>query len=104
MANTGNVAFSGTLTAGTAMAVTLTQARDSVRVTNTAGTTGIYFTVASDGATPTTATVGGADCYVVPPVVGASQEVGCGFGPVNLSIISAGAVSFTVDCDHLPGQ
>lgn len=100
---TANVAFSSTLTAATAMSVTLTDARDSVRVVN-GGTTGIYFTVASDGVTPTTATVGGSDCYFVPGVLGAFEEVGCGTGPVNLSIISAGASSFTAESDRTPGS
>lgn len=100
MSNVGNAAFSGTLTASTAMAVELLLARGSVRVVNVTGTSAIYFTVASDGATPTTATVAGVDCFVVPAAVGAYEEVQVGAAPVNLSLISSGAMAFTVEADH----
>lgn len=93
---TANTAFHGTLTGGAATTVTLKQAEDAVTVINH-GLTGIYFTVASDGATPTAATVGGNDTYEVDGVVGASATVACGAPPVTVSVISAGAVGFSVE-------
>lgn len=99
MPNVGNVAFSGVLAPNTVLTVTLNEARGSIRVTIDAAT-GVYFTVADDGVTPTAPTVGGVDCYHVPPVVGATEEVIVGQAPVEVSLISAGAVPFTVESDH----
>lgn len=102
MANiTGNVAGSGTLTSSTVQTVILAEARNAVRVVNRSGTSEIWFTV-SEGTTPPVPVTGAVDCYVVPAVAGASTEVKVGTGPesVEVSMISAGTPTFTVETNQ----
>lgn len=53
-----------TMVASTVDTVTLTGTGKAIRFINTAGKAHIFFTVAQPGATPTTPTVSGDNCFV----------------------------------------
>ena len=59
-------------------------------------TTEIYFTVASDGATPATPAVCGVDSFPVAGVAGAYTTVLAGLAPVSVYLTSAGSANFSV--------
>lgn len=83
-------AQSGTLTAGQAATVTITDAYPSVLVINRSGTGAIWVTL--DGSTPT---VAGANCY---PVLGSrSFGIDPGSRPTVVKLISSAALDYTVE-------
>jgi hypothetical protein len=79
----------------------------NVKVINRTGTDEIYFNVGkndsgNDQQVPADPTVGGDDCYVVPAVMGASEKIEFGPGPVTVQLISASIQSFSVITGNLP--
>ena len=102
MANiVGNVAaHDAALTANTVQTFVLEAAHSCVTVTVRGTVTAaddVFFTVATEGQTPTVPTLNGADCYVVAAVAGASKTVQAGGGPVTVSVISAGTPGISVE-------
>lgn len=94
----------GTLVASTVQTITLANAAGDpamkhVAVINQPGTGAIYFTVASNGATPDVPTVGGADTYCLSA---GSPARSVPVGPTNeiqVSLISAGTEAFSVEAE-----
>jgi hypothetical protein len=84
-------AHAKTLAAGTVDTVTFQRDCNTVEVLSIDGAAAIYFTV--DGSTPT---VGGANTYLVPAVIGALEVDVPTAGNAVVKLISAGTPSYSV--------
>ena len=91
---TGNYAVHGVAPTGVYQAE-LMHAANTVTVLNRSSTE-IYFTVAGDGATPSTPAVSGVDSFPVAGVAGAYTTVQAGAAPVVVYLTSSGTANFSV--------
>jgi hypothetical protein len=84
--------YHGQLTAGVVDTVTMNGTWESIQVVNRSGTAEIYFTVNG-----TAATVGGANCYVLPACLGVATPGRVNFtAPDTISLISTGTPTYSI--------
>jgi hypothetical protein len=84
--------YHGQLAANTVDVVTMNADWESIQVVNRSGTAEIYFTVNG-----TAATVGGANCYVLPACLGVATPTGINFNAVTvIQLISSGTPTYSI--------